>query len=231
MTHIAGEPGAEPVSRVARKRGRRIQQILAVAAELFGERGYDAVNLDDVAERLDVTKGSLYYYFASKDELAAAAIETLGTEWTDRLEQLPAAAEGTPTDRLRALIREHVTIAVREYPAALRLFLVPSTWPDELRGRITELRRRHDRVFRAVLTEGIETGEFAVLGVSTTLQVMHAAMSQAPLWCADLPEPEQARAIDELTTTLMKLVAPVPGAEASSAASPFAGGAGSQSAT
>lgn len=203
MSDAAGET----VGRVARKRGRRVQQILAVAAELFGERGYDAVNLDDVAERLDVTKGSLYYYFASKDELAAAAIETLGADWTARLESLPAGAAGTPTERLRALIREHVTIAVREYPAALRLFLVPSTWPGQLRVRITDLRRRHDQVFRAVVSEGIESGEFAVTGLSSTLQAMHAAMSQAPLWCADLRAPDQERALDELTDTLMKLVA------------------------
>ena len=42
----------ETGSRVQRKRGRRMQEIVAVAAELFGERGYDAVSLDDVAERL-----------------------------------------------------------------------------------------------------------------------------------------------------------------------------------
>jgi AcrR family transcriptional regulator len=219
-----GEAAGETVSRVARKRGRRIQQILAVAAELFGEHGYDAVNLDDVAERLDVTKGSLYYYFASKDELAAAAIETLGTDWTDRLERLPAAAEGGPAERLRALIREHVAIAVREYPAALRLFLAPSTWPDALRSRITELRRRHDGVFRAVLTEGIASGEFDVVALGPTLQAMHAAMSQAPLWCSGLAEPEQERALDELTATLMKLVSP-------SAPSPAREGAGSRSRT
>ena len=41
----------ESGSRVQRKRGRRRQEIVAVAAELFGERGYDAVSLDDVAER------------------------------------------------------------------------------------------------------------------------------------------------------------------------------------
>jgi AcrR family transcriptional regulator len=41
---------------VQRKQGRRIQEILAEAAELFGERGYEAVSLDDVAERLDVTR-------------------------------------------------------------------------------------------------------------------------------------------------------------------------------
>jgi AcrR family transcriptional regulator len=197
------------VGRVARKRGERIARILAVAAELFGERGYDAVNLEDVAERLDVSKGSLYHYFAGKDELAAAAIETLGSDWSARLERLPAGREGTPADRLRALIREHVAIAVREYPAALRLFLAPSTWPDALRARITEMRRRHDHVFRAVVTEGVERGEFAVVGLTSTLQAMHAAMSQAPLWCAGLDEREQERALDELTDTLMKLVRPV----------------------
>src|SRR3954471_21751282 len=99
-----------PPGRIERKRGKRIQEILATAAALFGERGYAAVSLEDVAERLDVTKGSLYYYFASKDALGTAAIETLGNEWTSRLENLPAARTGSPADRLRALLREHTTI-------------------------------------------------------------------------------------------------------------------------
>ncbi|MEJ2859543.1 TetR/AcrR family transcriptional regulator [Actinomycetospora flava] len=196
------------MSRTERKRGRRVEQILAVAAELFGERGYDAVSLEDVAERLDVTKGSLYYYFAGKDELATAAIETLGSDWTGRLEAMAASAPGSAGERLRALIRAHVAIAVREYPAALRLFLVPRTWPDALRARITEMRRRHDQVFRTLLAEGLESGEFAVVATGTTLQAMHAAMSQAPLWCAGLAEDEQERAFDELADTLMKLVSP-----------------------
>ena len=86
----------ESGSRVARKRGRRMQEIVAVAAELFGERGYDAVSLDDVAERLDVTKGSLYHYFSGKEELGSAAIETLGTAWTDRLAELVERLGGPP---------------------------------------------------------------------------------------------------------------------------------------
>src|SRR3982751_2487257 len=94
-----------PPGRSERKRGKRIQEILATAAALFGERGYDAVSLEDVADRLDVTKGSLYYYFASKDELVTAAIETLGNEWTARLEGLPAGQSGMPAERLRAPAR------------------------------------------------------------------------------------------------------------------------------
>ncbi|MBY8855690.1 TetR/AcrR family transcriptional regulator [Nocardia sp. CA2R105] len=205
---------ASPASgRVQRKRGRRIQEILAAAAELFGERGYDAVSLEDVAERLDVTKGSLYYYFSSKDELGTAAIETLGNEWTARLEEHLVATEGTPTTQLRALIHEHVTIAVRDYPAALRLFLMPREWPDAQRERIKDLRQRHDQLFRRLVEAGVESGEFTVTGVDTVLQCMHAAMSQAPLWCADLTGKAQQHAVAELADTLMMLVGINPEAE------------------
>ncbi len=192
--------------RVERKRGRRIAQILTAAAELFGERGYDAVSLEDVAERLDVTKGSLYYYFSSKDELGTAAIETLGDDWTARLERLPAAREGPPGARLRAVIHEHVTISVHEYPAALRLFLEPRDWPAAQQARIKALRRRHDAVFRAVVEEGVATGDFTVTSVDTVLQCMHAAMSQASVWCTGMPRAAQDRAVDDLTDTLMMLV-------------------------
>jgi len=202
--------GRSASSRVQRKRGQRIQEILRTAAELFGERGYDSVSLEDVAERLDVTKGSLYYYFSSKEELGTAAIETLGTEWTARLEQLPQGQDGAPGKRLRALLREHITIAVCDYPAALRLFLVPREWPEAQQVRIKELRQRHDTVFRSVIEAGVASGEFTVTSVDTTLQCMHAAMTQAPLWLGDLTGQARDHAIDELAATLMMLVGLAP---------------------
>jgi AcrR family transcriptional regulator len=198
------------VSRVERKRGRRVQEILRAAAELFGERGYDGVNLEDVAQRLDVTKGSLYYYFASKDELVTAAIETLGREWTERLERLPAAREGSEVDRLRALVREQLDIAVREYPGALGLYLVPRDWPEPQRARIEALRRQHNALFRRVVEEGVAGGAFTVTSTDTALRCMHAAMSQAPDWCHNLKGRALERALDELADTLMMLVGVLP---------------------
>ena len=192
-------------ARVERRRDRRVREILTAAAELFGERGYDAVSVEDVADRLDVTKGSLYYYFRTKDELAAAAIEALGTEWNERLAAVPG--DGTATQRLRALLREHIGIAVREYPAALRLFLVPRAWPEDLASRIKDLRRSHDRIFRAVIEEGVRDGEFITVNVDTTLQCLHASMSQAPAWAWRGGQ----RAINQLADTLMMLVGVIPG--------------------
>jgi AcrR family transcriptional regulator len=194
-----------PSERVQRKRGRRIREILTAAAELFGERGYGGVSLDDVADRLDVTKSLLYYYFSSKDDLVTAAIETLGEEWTNRLEDLLQRTPGSPPIRLRALIHEHITIAVRDYPAALRLFLEPREWPAAQHERIKHLRRRHDALFRTLVEQGVASGEFHVVDVDTVLQCMHAAMSQAPLWSAELPDRAQRKAIGNLTETLMML--------------------------
>jgi AcrR family transcriptional regulator len=208
---VTTTPPIEQPSRVQRKRGRRMQEILAVAAQLFGERGYEAVTVEEVAARLDVTKGSIYYYFPSKDELGTAAIETLGNDWTARLEQLPAAQDGPPGVRLRALIREQITIAVRDYPAALGLFLVPQEMPAPQRDRIKELRRRHNQVFRAVIEDGVGSGAFTVTTVDSALRCMHAAMSQAPVWCAGLMGTRLTAAVDELTDTLMMLVGELPG--------------------
>ncbi|MDQ2815441.1 MAG: TetR/AcrR family transcriptional regulator [Actinomycetota bacterium] len=200
-------PARPPSSRLERKRGRRIQEILTAAAELFGERGYDAVSLDDVADRLDVSKGSLYYYFATKDELGTAAIETLGRQWTGRLEHLAEVqAASSPARRLHAIVKEHITIAVREYPAALGLFLVPAEWPAAQQARIKALRRRYDLVFRRIIEEGLTSGDFTVTHIDPVLQCMHAAVSQAPLWCGGLFGAAIDQAIDELADTLMMLV-------------------------
>jgi AcrR family transcriptional regulator len=209
-TEQAAAADPAPLGRIERKRGKRIQEILATAAALFGERGYEAVSLEDVADRLDVTKGSLYYYFASKDELVTAAIETLGNEWTARLESLPAGQAGTPAERLYARVREHIGIAVREYPAALGLFLAPQDFPAAQQARIKELRRRHDSVFRAVVEEGVVSGDFTVTAVDPVLQCMHASMSQAPAWCAHLTGKARDRAIDLFADTVMMLVGVLP---------------------
>ncbi len=129
-----------------------------------------------------------------------------------RLHDLPAAAEGTPAQRLRALVREQITVAVRDHPAALRLFLVPADWPPAQRAAIKELRRRHDRLFRDVVEEGVAAGAFVVVDVDTTLHYLHAAMTRAPIWYGGLTGEPFDRAVDRLVATLMMLVGERPGA-------------------
>src|SRR5690625_2716300 len=142
--------GKTPTDRIQRKRGQRVEQIVRTAAALFGERGFDAVSLEDVAEQLEGSKGSLYYYFASKEEWGTAAIETIGNDWVARLRDTASEDFESTTARLYAVVREHIAIAVTEYPAALALFLVPKSWPRDQAARIKDLRRRHNDVFAEI---------------------------------------------------------------------------------
>jgi AcrR family transcriptional regulator len=58
---------------MARPRGsdgaRTRERILAVAQELFTRKGYDKTSLRDIAERLEITKAALYYYFPRKEDI------------------------------------------------------------------------------------------------------------------------------------------------------------------
>ena len=60
--------------RWERRKQERPAELLAAALELFTERGYAATRLDDVARRAGVSKGTVYLYYSSKEELFKAVI-------------------------------------------------------------------------------------------------------------------------------------------------------------
>jgi AcrR family transcriptional regulator len=66
-------------------------EILDVAAELFGDRGYDATSLREIAERLGISKAALYYHFPSKQEILRALVEPMGDVLRVIVERLETA--------------------------------------------------------------------------------------------------------------------------------------------
>lgn len=67
-------------TRIVRRDGRTTDtrdRIIEVAIATFTERGYSATTLQEIADRLGLTKAALYYHFASKDELVRAAMQPL----------------------------------------------------------------------------------------------------------------------------------------------------------
>ncbi len=78
------------------------QAILKAAIEIAGESGITAATMDDIAVRAGVAKGSLYYNFASKDEIFATVLQQALVRLTERFE---LAVEGkTGVDAMRALV-------------------------------------------------------------------------------------------------------------------------------
>jgi AcrR family transcriptional regulator len=179
---VTAEARSEPApSRVARRRDRKVADILAAAADVLSERGFHGMSLDEIADRLDLTKASLYHYFPSKEELVSACLEALATTANERLRETSGAVSGTAAERLGMLIRAQLDIIVREYPQMARLFLQPLDWPELYRQRSRALRVEHDEIFRSVVREGIRTGEFEV-DEDVAMHNLYGAMNNVPVW-------------------------------------------------
>lgn len=93
------------IPRWIRRPEERPQELLDAALEVFSTNGYRATRLEQVAEVAGVTKGSIYYYFDSKEELLTQALQSRigaifgGIEGGGRRADIPAA------DRVRAVLR------------------------------------------------------------------------------------------------------------------------------
>ena len=78
---------AHPVTRAYRRRARTRSALIIAARNLFGERGIDAVTIQDITDAADVGKGSFYYHFDSKEEVLQAAAEDVLTQFAARLDR------------------------------------------------------------------------------------------------------------------------------------------------
>lgn len=93
-----GRPRAHWVVLPARER------LMAAASDLFYRLGVRAVSVDHIVDAAQMTKPTLYRYFGSKDELAAACVEAQAEQGFQQLDAVVAAAGPAPRDALRAAL-------------------------------------------------------------------------------------------------------------------------------
>ncbi|NDH46480.1 MAG: TetR/AcrR family transcriptional regulator [Acidimicrobiia bacterium] len=116
---------------------RTRQNILDVAGNLFGHRGFDAVSLDQIAAEVGVAKQTLLYWFASKDELIQEVLSETAIELTLVIEAAIRSAPDDPLDRMEAVVKAVFRPAVRR-PSLLGLVREISRLPSESSERLTD---------------------------------------------------------------------------------------------
>lgn len=84
------------VTKVRLSADQRRAQILESATELFAERGYDAISVGEIAAAADCSKAVLYDHFASKQELAIAAVEQHNLDLLRHVAEAVAGAADEP---------------------------------------------------------------------------------------------------------------------------------------
>ncbi|PLY01953.1 MAG: TetR/AcrR family transcriptional regulator [Desulfuromonas sp.] len=76
------------MTRIVKKPEERRREILGAAREIFRSSGYEGATMQALMEKLQVAKGTIYHYFASKEELLEAVVEDLIDEDLQRKQKL-----------------------------------------------------------------------------------------------------------------------------------------------
>jgi AcrR family transcriptional regulator len=121
-------------------RGRRTRDALVVAARgVFEERGYDGTRMGDIAEAAGVSHGTVYTWFATKDAVLMAVVESLVDDLYASL-STPEAAY--PLARIDLANRRYLD-AYREHARLLEVVEQAATTDETFRGVLTGLRAAH----------------------------------------------------------------------------------------
>lgn len=166
----------------ARRRERDVKRgaVLRVAVSLFLEQGYDRTSLNEVAERLNITKPALYNYFRSKEEILVECYR-LGQEKAIAGIERILAKPDTGLVRLRALIRHYCEVMTLDFGQCL-VRVDDHVLSAPARDQVREGKRLIDRYFRDFLTSGMEDGSIKPCDVRLTVFAITGAINWVGHW-------------------------------------------------
>ena len=135
------------------------ERLLAVAVRLFAEKGFEGTSVQEIVAAAGVTKGAMYHYFASKDDLLYEIYHRLLGLQTERLNAL-ADGPGDAADRVRAVAEDVVETTLTSIDEAIVFFRSMHMLPADKRTQVRTERRRYHERFRTLVEEGQRTGTF-----------------------------------------------------------------------
>lgn len=197
-------------SRDALRRDKR-DAVLRTAARLFNEKGFHATSLDEVAERLNVTKPTLYHYVRSKDEILFACVRSGLQLLREAVEEIDAAG-GSALEQLVAAMRAYTRVVTQDFGMCV-IRLGEDPLPPQVRGEMRAAKRELDLEFRRLVAACVADGSLRDVDPKLAAFTLAGALSWVGRWYRpDGPlSPEQIAAgcADLLLDGLRRPPAPV----------------------
>lgn len=180
-TAEAGSTAAPSAPRARGAEARR-EAILDAAAACFVERGYGATSVDDIAERLGVSKPTLYYHVGGKQELLGASFSRALDAYSDAVEDT-AVTGVTGRERLHQVVQKYVEITTTVHGRCLHRVPDVELTP-EVRDRLRAVKRKVDARIRDLLREGVRDGSLRSADIRMSTFAISGAMNSVAQWYA-----------------------------------------------
>lgn len=170
--------------RWERRKDARPGELLDAALELFVEKGYAATRLDDVAARAGVSKGTLYLYFACKDDLFKAVVRQNIVPLIEAFERDTAGSTASSAELLGAFFRRWWTSFGATRLAGIAKLVVgeAGNFPELARFFQQEVVLPNAQLLRSIIERGVRQREFRAIDVDACVHLWMSPMVLRAIW-------------------------------------------------
>lgn len=170
----------EAEERKRRKLERKREEILRAAARAFSRKGYHGTSLEDIADELLMTKGSLYYYFKDKEHILFECHDNSLNKVLENLENVKSET-GPADEKLRDLIVSHVNVMLDTLQGST-LALDFNALSDDLLKQVVDKRDAFERGIRDIIQQGIDSGIFQPVDTKLSVFMIMGAINWITKW-------------------------------------------------
>jgi AcrR family transcriptional regulator len=135
------------------------ERLMRVSVELFAEQGYAQTSVQQIVDAAGVTKGALYHYFTSKDDLLFDIYDRLLSLQREHLDSIVARGLD-PRETIRLICEDVIVTSIEWLHEATVFFRSQHMLSPERQGEVKRRRREYNDAFEAVLERGRAEGLF-----------------------------------------------------------------------
>lgn len=167
----------------ATRRGRPgydLESLLRVAVTVFNERGYDGTSMEDLSQRLGISKSAIYHHVASKDALLRLAMDRALDGLFDALERT-RRLDAPAIDKLEHLVRASVTVLQDRLPYVT--LLLRARGNTEVERAALQRRRQFDRYVAGLVRQAEADGDIRPdVDPATTARLLFGMVNSLIEW-------------------------------------------------
>lgn len=189
----------------ARKIAEKKEEIIRMAIRVLSEKGYYGITMEEIASKLLMTKGTVYYYFKDKQDLLYQSQMMLLGKSLDNMNSI--RQQDLPImDKLKKAMTTHIEYLLTEKSGFESMLKPEQIFSKEQLEVILKRRDEYGKCFDQLIAEGIKANTFYPVDIKVVRNIILGAMNWVIQWYSDSGKKSKTEIAEDITEYLLRIL-------------------------